>query len=132
MTEPMIYHQAIKLPYRYTAGEANTAFLNGLVDKKILAGTCVSCDMIVAPLIPFCPECGDKPESAVEVGPAGTVTTWTTDGSGRTFARIRLDGADTDILHRVVGEVSVGTRVEPVWAEEREPEITAIETFTVV
>jgi uncharacterized OB-fold protein len=130
MTEPMIYHQAIKLPYRYTAGEANTAFLNGLVEQKILAGKCGSCDITVAPLTPFCTQCGTRLEDPVEVGPAGTVTTWTIDGSGRTFARIRLDGADTDILHRVDGEVSIGTRVEPVWAEERGPEITAITTFT--
>lgn len=130
MTEPMIYHQAIKLPYRYTAGEANTAFLNGLVDQKILAGRCATCDITVAPLGPFCTQCGSKLEGPVEVGPGGSVTTWTTDGSDRTFARIRLDGADTDILHRVDGPVSVGTRVEPVWAEDRQPEITAITTFT--
>jgi uncharacterized OB-fold protein len=130
MTEPMIYHQSIKLPYRYTAGEANTAFLKGLVDQKILGGKCPDCEITVAPLGPFCTHCGAKLEGPVEVGPAGTVTTWTTDGQGRTFARIRLDGADTDIFHRVDGAVSVGTRVEPVWADERTPEITAITTFT--
>ena len=35
MSEGMIYHQAIKLPYRYTAGENNSAFLEGLTGDNI-------------------------------------------------------------------------------------------------
>jgi uncharacterized OB-fold protein len=60
------------------------------------------------------------------------VTTWTRDRQDRLFARIRLDGADTDVFHRVEGEVATGSRVEPRWAEESEREITAIESFVVV
>lgn len=132
MTEPMIYHQSIKLPYRYTAGEANTAFLQALTERRILAGSCGSCDMTVAPLAPFCTTCGSRIDDQVEVGPAGTITTWTRDSQGRAFARIRLDGSDTDIFHLIDGEPTVGARVEPVWAEEPQPEITAITTFEVV
>ena len=51
----MIYHQAIKLPYRYTAGENNTAFLEGLTEGQILAGRCPDEDLVVAPFQPFCP-----------------------------------------------------------------------------
>ena len=127
----MIYHQAIKLPYRYTAGDMQRSFLKGLQARTILGARCGTCEQTVAPARPFCPRCSAKLSDTVEVGPGGTVTTWTTDGSGRTFARIRLDGADTDMLHRVDGVVETGARVTPRWASEREAEITAIETFVV-
>ncbi len=128
----MIYHQSIKLPYRYTAGEANTTFLEGLVERKILAGPCSQCDITVAPLAPFCTRCGSRLGTPVEVGPEGSITSWTTDGHGRSFARIRLDGADTDIFHLVEGDVAVGVRVAPIWSDDPQPEITAITRFTVV
>lgn len=128
----MIYHQAIKLPYRYTAGENNTAFLEGLTRQEILAGRCTDEDLVIAPLQPFCPHCGARLVDPVTVGPGGSVTTWTRDRDDRVFARIRLDGADTDLFHRVDGDVTTGARVEPRWAEDAEREITTIETFVVV
>ena len=132
MSEPMIYHQAIKLPYHYTAGDNNTRFLHGLSEQRILGGRCDGCATTTAPLRPFCPSCGGRLTEAVDVGPGGIVTTYTTDGQGRTFARIRLDGADTDMLHRVDGNPAIGSRVEPRWSPEPELEITAIESFVVV
>lgn len=132
MTEEMIYHQGIRLPYRYTAGDAQRAFLTGLTERKLLGGRCGPCAKTIAPLRPFCPSCSRPLVDAVEVGPGGTITTWTRDRQGRTFARIRLDGADTDMLHRVDGEPDIGARVSPRWSPDPEPEITAIESFDVV
>lgn len=132
MSEGMIYHQAIKLPYRYTAGEANTAFLEGLTEGQLLAGRCPDENIVVAPLQPFCPHCGAKLVDPTAVGPGGVVTTWTRDNQDRLFARIKLDGADTDVFHRVEGDVSTGARIEPRWADDAEREITAIEAFVVV
>ncbi len=60
------------------------------------------------------------------------MTTWTRDSQNRIFARIRLDGADTDVFHRVEGDVSTGVRVQPRWKDDAEREITAIEAFVVV
>ena len=85
MTEPMIYHQAIKLPYRYTAGEANTAFLTGLVEQKILAGRCGACEITVAPLGPFCTNCGTKLEDPVEVEMQGLAQVQVNPKAGLTF-----------------------------------------------
>lgn len=131
MSGGMIYHQAIKLPYRYTAGESNAAFLRGLTEGRILAGRCPEEDLVVAPLQPFCPHCGTRLTDPTPVGPGGVVTTWTRDREGRIFGRIRLDGADTDIFHRLEGEVATGVRVEPRWSGDEAPEITAIDAFVV-
>jgi uncharacterized OB-fold protein len=60
----------------------------------------------------------------VEVGPAGVVVSWTPG-----WALIRLDGADTALLHRVDGEVTTGARVTPRWRAERVGAITDIECF---
>ena len=131
MTEPMIYHQSIKLPYRYTAGDMQRAFLRGLSEQRIVGARCDRCAITVAPARPFCPSCSAQLSETAEVGPSGTVTTWTTDSRGRSFARIRLDGADTDLFHRVEGDIEIGARVTPTWTTEPAPEITAIESFVV-
>ncbi len=76
------------------------------------------------------------------VGSCGEVTTWTWSGEPRSqqpvdrpfaWAMIRLDGADTPMLHAVLvsssSEMSTGMRVEAQWREEREGHITDIMGF---
>jgi hypothetical protein len=76
------------------------------------------------------------------VGPAGTVLTWTwldrplpAQPLDRPFgwALIRLDGADTAMLHAVdagsAAAMRTGMRVRPRWAEERAGSIRDIECF---
>lgn len=46
------------------------------------------------------------------------------------MALIKLDGADTKLLHRVKGtDIKHGDRVAPKWADERSAAITDIEWF---
>ena len=78
----------------------------------------------------------------VEVGQAGVVETWTWVDPPRpqspwhsphALALIRLDGADTPLLHGVLvdspAEIAVGMRVRARWRDEREGHIHDIEGF---
>jgi uncharacterized OB-fold protein len=79
---------------------------------------------------------GEELTELVEIGPAGTVTTWTwvPDPLDKhpvdhpfAWALITPEGADTPMLGAVdvasPGDMSTGMRVEPVWADEREGSI---------
>jgi uncharacterized OB-fold protein len=46
------------------------------------------------------------------------------------YVRVRLDGADTDLLHIAREELAVGTRVHAVWAKERTGTIRDISHFS--
>ncbi len=79
----------------------------------------------------------------IEVGPKGTVQAFTWVSQPRkekhgldkpfAFALIRLDGADTAMLHAVdcggADGIQVGSRVAPRWRAERIGSITDIEAF---
>ena len=78
----------------------------------------------------------------MEVGPAGTVESWTWVAAPSeqhpldrpfAFALIRLDGATTPLLHAVdagtAGAVSDGMRVAPRWRGSREGRIDDIICF---
>jgi uncharacterized OB-fold protein len=135
VTEQIVLDQRIKLPYRYTAGDVQKAFLRGLVDEKLVGSQCEECDRVLFPARPFCPFCSSSARRTVELPPAGLVTGWTTvtrSEGPATFVLVRIDGADTDVLHRWVGEGEpvVGRRAGVRWAGERDTEITAIDGFT--
>ncbi|GIU93451.1 MAG: hypothetical protein KatS3mg011_2357 [Acidimicrobiia bacterium] len=126
----MIFHQRIKLPYRYTAGEMNTRFLQALAEGAILGARCGSCSMTVVPARPFCPGCSSSLHDLVSVADEGVVTSYTIDAQGRVIGLIRLDGADTHFPHILdTDSPRIGMRVRARWAEDRHPEITAIEAF---
>ena len=130
--EPIVYHQRIKLPYRYTAGEANQAMREALAEGTILGAHCDTCDKTVAPARPYCPTCSSVLGERSPVGPAGEIVTFTVDGGGRVVAMIRLDGADTAFPHLVEADpasVSIGARVTARFAPDAGPSIEAIETF---
>ncbi len=78
----------------------------------------------------------------VDVGPAGTVESWCWIAAPSSqhpldvpfaFALIKLDGADTTLMHAVdVGSIdamSTGMRVAPRWRAERKGHITDVEAF---
>jgi len=57
MTEQMIFHQRIRLPYRYTAGVAQRAALEGFATRVLRGSRCDTCQIVLAPARPFCPRC---------------------------------------------------------------------------
>jgi len=96
-------------------------------------------------LVPPCeydPATAEPLTEIVEVGDAGVVTSWCWNSEPRpgqpfdvayAWAMIRLDGADTAMLHAVhVPErqaMATGMRVQAVWRTEREGHIADIECF---
>jgi hypothetical protein len=96
-------------------------------------------------LVPPCeydPETGEAVDEFVDVGPGGVVTSWAWVHTPlaehplqRPFAwaLVRLDGADTGMLHAVdagsEAGMRTGMRVAPRWRAERIGEIRDIECF---
>jgi uncharacterized OB-fold protein len=125
----------IEYPFKRTTGPVVGAFMTGL-REGILVGITGSDGRVLVPPTEYDPVTGEDLTDIVEVGPAGTVTTWAWVRSpmrkhplDRPFAwaLIRPDGADTAMLGAVDAgspdAVRTGMRVEPVWAEEREGHI---------
>jgi uncharacterized OB-fold protein len=134
VTEQIVYAQQISVPYRYSAGFAQQAFLRGLQERRILGSRAQDGRVLVPPRMHD--ELGARTEDGlVEVAASGALQSWTEvvrDGERRVYGLIRLDGADTELLHMIDAPADVlapGLRVVARWADAPEPEITAIVAF---
>jgi uncharacterized OB-fold protein len=118
----------IPIRHRYTPGVAGEAFFRALKDRgEFVASRCESCGITYCPARLFCERCFAGPlEADVTVGPGGTLMAFTVGyvgieeellGEPRAVGLIRLDGADTVLMHFLVdaGELAPGLRVEPVF-----------------
>lgn len=100
----MIRTESIHIPFTYAAGGTSSIFLSALRDEaRILATPCPACDTVICPARSICPACGGPTATPVDVGPAGTLVSWTELADGTTLALVRLDGADTSLVHRLTG-----------------------------
>ena len=132
----------IVFPYKRSLGPVIGAFMNGLTDQRILGIR--SGDQVIVPPLEWDPQTAAEldVESMVEVGPAGTVETWTWVPNPSeqhpldhpfAFAYIRLDGATTPMLHAVDSgspdALAVGSRVAPRWRGTRIGHLTDIVAF---
>lgn len=128
---PLTAPNIIEYPFRRTTGPVIGAWFTGL-REGVLVGIKADDGTVLCPPIESDPTSGHDLSEIVEVGPEGEVTTWTWNGTPGAdqpldhpfaWALIRLDGADTAVLHAVdanEGEVRTGLRVRPRWADERE------------
>lgn len=131
----------ITFPYTRSLGPVMGAFMTGLTQKRILGIR--NGDGVLVPPMEWDPATGTElAREFVEVGPAGTVESWTwvPDPSEQhpldhpfAFAFIRLDGASTPLLHAVdAGSPSAmvdGGRVAPRWKGTRLGRIDDIVCF---
>lgn len=116
---------ALETTYKRSLGPIFGAFAEGLRDGRLLGARTPS-GRVLCPPREADPETGESVlPDLVEVGPEGTVVQ-ATDG----WALIRLDGADSAMLHRVDGAVVAGQRVRPRWSEQRTGSITDLLAFT--
>jgi uncharacterized OB-fold protein len=127
--------------FRYTPGVANTRFLEALRDRGVFLGSrCSTCRFTVVPRRMFCERCLGETPDEVECGPEGRLESWTLGQVGIDdesldepvmLGLIRLDGADTVLVHRLVGlaEPEIGMRVRAVWAQDRSASILDIAGF---
>jgi len=125
--------------FRYTPGVGNTAFLEALRDRGTFLGSrCTDCGVTYLPARIFCERCLASLTPDTECGPEGTLESWTVahgDVDGEpldhavTYALVRLDGADTVVLHRLIGPADIGDRVRAVLASDRSASIHDLEGF---
>jgi len=129
----------IPVAFRYTPGVGNTAFFEALRDRGVFLGSrCAHCGVTYVPARIFCERCLASLTPDTECGPEGVVESWTAahrnvDGEALpapvTYALVRLDGADTVVLHRLLQPADVGARVRAVVAPDRSASIHDIEGF---
>ena len=117
-------------------------FFEALGQQKIL-GTKSTAGKVFSPAAEFDPETNEPLKEMVEVGPGGVVESfsWIEHPQHHhlikepfAFALIKLDGADTSMLHMVTQcnetDLSIGSRVKANWSEIQEQRITDIKFFT--
>ena len=131
----------ITFPYKRSLGPVEGAFMTALTEQRLIGIR--SGPRVICPPLEWDPETGaELARDFVDVGPAGTVESWCWVPApteqhplDRPFAwaTIRLDGADTSLVHAVdagsADAMSTGMRVAPRWAAERRGHITDIEAF---
>ena len=120
-------------------------FFRELIDNKRIMGTkCPECGTVFCPPTSDCPKCW-VPAEWVEVGPQGTVlhfsiihlpNLWMKRKVPYTIGLIKLDGADTGLMHFVdetdIEKLKPRPRVEAVFADNRKGYITDIEHFEII
>jgi uncharacterized OB-fold protein len=113
--------------HRYTPGVAGTAFFTALRDRGVLLGArCEACSFTYVPARLFCERCFAELAADTEVGPGGELVSFTIGFVGlegepldepETIGLVRLDGADSVLVHRVLDvdePLEIGERVEVV------------------
>jgi uncharacterized OB-fold protein len=131
----------IEYPFSRTVGPVQSAFFTGL-REGVVVGVKRRDGTVLVPPTEYDPVTSDELDELVEVGQSGVVTTWAWVGETRpktpvdgpfAWALIRLDGADTAMLHAVdagdESKMSTGMRVTIKWADEREGSISDIACF---
>ena len=113
--------------HRYTPGVAGSAFFTALRDRGVLLGSrCEACSYTYVPARLFCERCFAELAADTEVGPGGALVSFTIGFVGlegepleepETIGLVRLDGADSVLVHRVLDAdepLEIGERVEVV------------------
>jgi uncharacterized OB-fold protein len=131
----------IEFDYTRSLGPVLSQFMTGLRDRRIL-GARGADGRVHAPPFEYDPVSAAPPGELTEVGPEGTVVSWSwmpepLEGQPLdapfAWALIRLDGADTVMLHAVdAGSAAVmrtGLRVRARWAASRVGSIRDIACF---
>jgi uncharacterized OB-fold protein len=120
----------MRLDYTVSAGTQLSRYLHALAEKRIIGASCPTCNKVYVPPRGACPTCGIPTQGEIDIGHAGTVTTFCViripfDNAAfdppYVTAAILLDGADIPIFHLVRGidveRVRMGMRVTAVWQD---------------
>jgi uncharacterized OB-fold protein len=131
----------IAFDYTRSLGPVLGRFMAGLRDGRVLGGR-TSDGRVHVPPLEFDPITHEPVTELTEVSPVGTIVTWTwvsAPGEGQPLAHpfawalIKLDGADTALLHAVDAgssdKIKTGSRVRVRWAPSRTGHINDIACF---
>ena len=127
-TAPLRAPLEIEFDYTRSLGPVLSQFMDALAERRIL-GARGADGRVHAPPFEYDPVSAEPPGELVPVGPEGTVVSWSwmpEPLAGQPLAEpfawalIRLDGADTAMLHAVdagsAAAMRTGLRVQPRWA----------------
>lgn len=143
MTEVLSATHLLEFPYTRSTGPVVGRYLAGLRDRRVF-GSRLADGRVIVPAQEYDPWTSATlgPDALVEVADRGEVTTWSWNPVPRdgqpldrpfAWALVRLDGADTPLLHAVdVADptaMSVGMRVRARWADERTGSVHDIACF---
>ncbi|WP_287153942.1 Zn-ribbon domain-containing OB-fold protein [Candidatus Solincola tengchongensis] len=137
-------------PFRWSAGVYGSRFLTELRDNKRFVGVrCPKCGKVYVPPRNVCGPCFVELTELVPVSDEGEIITFTVVSFGFVdpstgkqkpvpygYAVIKLDGADTYILHYLdetdPQKIKVGARVKAVFEEERTGSMLDVKHFTLL
>jgi hypothetical protein len=141
VTEPLSAPHVLEYAYTRSLGPTLARFFDGLRARKIV-GARTATGKILVPPTPHDPETGDDVAGLVDLPGTGVVTTWAWVSKPRpnhpldrpfAWALIRIDGADTAMLHAVdagdESRMSTGMRVKARWADEPSGSIRDLACF---
>ena len=144
MSEVLSATHRLEYPYRRSVGPVLGRFLAGLREGRI-EGIRARDGRVLVPPQEYDPVTAEALDQWVAVGPGGVVVSWAWIAEplpkqplARPFAwaLVRLDGADTALLHAVDGgapdRMRTGMRVAPRWRDERVGDIRDIQCFVPV
>jgi uncharacterized OB-fold protein len=154
--ELLVLKKTIALNQKFSTGPIMGKFLKGLKDKKIFANKCPKCGRLQLPPREVCAECRVRAAEFVEVGPKGEVRymdlvfyampdplTGVARETPYGSINILLDGCKgnetlphflrKDQLQKIKNgwNEKKGTRVRPVWEENRIGDIWDIKYFEI-
>lgn len=141
--EPMVFKSRINVPYTWWTGETAGAFFLAIRDeKKIMGRRCLKCGKTYVPPRKVCPVCFEDKMEWIEVGSEGFLESFTIVRRQLAalpckvpvvFGLIKLDGADTSILHYLEvadhKKIKIGMRLKANFCEERKGTIQDIACF---
>jgi len=131
--KPVVEHQELKVPYRYSMGATASRFFTEIRDNKEIMGIkCSKCSVVYVPPRSTCGRCFSPLNDWVGVSDRGTLETYTRvryDTPTQPVAApffygvIKLDGADTGLPH-LIGDTNgkeprIGMCLQAVFKEER-------------
>ena len=142
---PLFQDVVMEFPYKHSTGETIGRFLAGLKEQKKIWGQRVAGQGVVVPPVGYSEVDGSPAGEWVEVQPTGVVTAVARvhhpieglhpSTTPFAFVLVKLDGADTALAHVVrdkLDALRVGSRVEAVWAAERQGTIRDIDCFRIL
>jgi uncharacterized OB-fold protein len=141
--EPVVVHQDLKVPYRYSMGATTSKFFIEIRDnQKIMGIRCPQCDVVFVPPRTTCGRCFSQLHEWVDVSNHGTLETFTQVHYATPvqpavapfyYGIIKLDGADTGLAH-MIGDLKgkeprIGMRLQAVFQENRKGNMLDIRYF---
>ena len=135
----MILEGDITIPYKWTTGATIGRFLAELRDNARITGArCETCGKVYAPPPDLCGQCFAPLTEWVNLNGEGEVIAcsvverampWSPKKPPFTLGLVKLDGADTNIVHIVGAGALAGERVRAVFKQERTGSILDIDYF---